>query len=94
MWNLEVQGKTAVCVALDGQVLGVLGIADVPKPEALLTVNALQNMSIDVWMVTGDNRTTAEAIAEEFGIPKDHVVSGAMPQDKVLTTHQLLPVLI
>ena len=89
MWNLEVQGKTAVCVALDGAVLGVLGIADVPKPESLLTVKALQNMNIDVWMVTGDNRTTAEAIAEEFGIPKDHVVSGAMPQDKVTKVKEL-----
>ena len=83
MWSIEVQGKTAVCVALDSEVLGVLGIADVPKPESLLAVTALRSMGVDVWMVTGDNKTTAEAIADQFDIPKDRIISGAMPQDKV-----------
>jgi soluble P-type ATPase len=89
MWNIEVQGKTAVCVALENEILGILGIADVPKPEAYLAVTALRSAGVDVWMVTGDNKTTAEAIADEFGIPKDRVVSGAMPQDKVAKVREL-----
>ena len=89
MWNIELQGKTAVCVALDGEVLGVIGVADVPKPESLLAVTALRSMGMDVWMVTGDNKTTAEAIADQFDIPKDRVISGAMPQDKVAKVIEL-----
>lgn len=89
MWNIEVQGKTAVCVAFSGEVLGVLGVADVPKQEAFSAVTALRSIGLDVWMVTGDNKTTAEAIAEEFNIPKDRVVSGAMPQDKVKKVKEL-----
>lgn len=89
MWDIEVQGKTAVCVAVDHEILGILGIADVPKPEAYLAVTTLRGAGIDVWMVTGDNKTTAEAIADEFGIPKNRVVSNAMPQDKVAKVREL-----
>jgi high-affinity K+ transport system ATPase subunit B len=51
MWDLEIQGKTAVCVALDGTIRGVLGLADTAKPEAYSTIRALQGMHMDVWMV-------------------------------------------
>jgi cation transport ATPase len=51
MWDLEIQGKTAVCVALDGSIRGVLGLADTAKPEAYTTIRALQGMHMDVWMV-------------------------------------------
>jgi P-type E1-E2 ATPase len=64
----------------------ILGIADIPKPEALLAIRALRHMGMDIWMVTGDNKTTAEAIADEFDILKDRVVSGAMPQGKSILT--------
>ena len=89
MRDIEMQGKTAVCVAVDHEILGILGIADVPKPEAYLAVTTLRSAGIDVWMVTGDNKTTAEAIADDFGIPKDRVVSNAMPQDKVAKVREL-----
>jgi high-affinity K+ transport system ATPase subunit B len=69
MWDLEIQGKTAVCVALDGSIRGVLGLADTAKPEAYSTIRALQEMHMDVWMVrmialrtvtsTGASRTPA-----------------------------------
>jgi high-affinity K+ transport system ATPase subunit B len=51
MWDLEVQGKTAVCVAVDGAVRGLLGLADTAKAEAYSTIQALRRMNIDVWMV-------------------------------------------
>lgn len=89
MWDMEVQGKTVVCIALNGKVVGVIGIADVAKKEAFSTIAVLRSMGIDVWMVTGDNRTTAEAIADELDIPKDRVVAGVMPADKVAKVAEL-----
>lgn len=89
MWNLEVQGKTAVCVALDGMVVGVLGVADVSKPEAHSTIRALRALGLDVWMLTGDSRTTAEALADAFDIPKDRVMAGVLPRDKAAKVAEL-----
>jgi Cu+-exporting ATPase len=83
LWDLEVQGKSAVCVALSNVILGVLGIADKIKPDAPQAISALRNMGIDVWMVTGDNRTTAETVAGDLDIPKDRIIASAMPADKV-----------
>lgn len=83
MWDLEVQGKTAVCVAFNSAIVGVLGIADTIKSEAIGTVASLKAMGMDVWMVTGDNKTTASAIGEELGIPVDRIVAGALPAEKV-----------
>ena len=54
MWDIEIQGKTAICAALDREVVGVLGVADVAKEEALSTIRALHAMNIDVWMITGE----------------------------------------
>ena len=51
MWDLEIQGKTAMLVAVDGAIRGLLGVADTPKPEAFSTVRALVAMGMDVWMV-------------------------------------------
>ncbi len=51
MWDLEIQGKTAVCVAVDGAIRGVLGLSDTAKPEAYSTIRALRAMGMDVWMV-------------------------------------------
>ena len=83
LWDLEIKGRTAICVALNQVVVGVLGVADCTKPDAAQAISALRSMGIDVWMVTGDNRTTAESIALELEIPKDRVVAAAMPGDKV-----------
>ena len=69
--------------------MGLVGVADAPKPESYLTVHALRKMGVDVWMVTGDNRTTAEAIAKAVGIPTDRIVAGAMPADKVTKVEEL-----
>eukprot|EP00604_Paraphysomonas_vestita_P002067 CAMPEP_0174820528 /NCGR_PEP_ID=MMETSP1107-20130205/4426_1 /TAXON_ID=36770 /ORGANISM="Paraphysomonas vestita, Strain GFlagA" /LENGTH=519 /DNA_ID=CAMNT_0016036059 /DNA_START=11 /DNA_END=1567 /DNA_ORIENTATION=- len=83
MWDLEIQGKTAVCVAFNSMIIGVLGIADIIKPEAHSTIKSLKSMGIDLWMVTGDNRTTASAIGDELEIPQDRIIAGALPSDKV-----------
>ena len=70
MWDLEIQGKTAVLVTKGETVVGILGIGDVLKADAVSTVQALRSQNIDVWMLTGDNRTTAEAVADQLDISK------------------------
>ena len=89
MWDLEIQGKTAITVSLNYKVLGVIGIADVVKPDAYDALCALKQLGIDIWMVTGDNRTTAESIGDELGISKDRIVAGVMPVDKVTKVEEL-----
>jgi P-type Cu+ transporter len=84
LWDLEINGKTAVCVALGKAIVGIIGVADTTKPDAAPAISALREMGVDVWMVTGDNRTTAESIAMELEIPKDRILASAMPGDKVL----------
>jgi soluble P-type ATPase len=55
-----------------------------------VAVTALRAMGIDIWMCTGDHKVTAEAVAAEFGIPKNRVIAGAMPQDKVAKIESLV----
>jgi Cu+-exporting ATPase len=86
---LEVQGKTAVLVAVDTNIIGIIAVADRPKDEAYSTIAALQEMGVEVWMVTGDQRTTAHAIADDLNIPRDKVMAGAMPMAKVSKVEEL-----
>ena len=87
--RLEQTGRTAVVLAVNSQVCGVMGVADPVKADAATCISALRNMGLDVWMVTGDNRTTAEAVASKLNMPLDRVVADCMPNDKVKTMHDL-----
>ena len=84
---LSVQAKTAAFVALDGEVRGVLAIADALKPGAREAVTKLQDRGITVVMLTGDNLATANAIAEQAGI--DRVFAEVLPGDKAATVDKL-----
>lgn len=77
---LEEQGMTAVLVLLDGKLCGAIGIADVLKPTSAEAVAELKRMGIDVVMITGDNRRTAQAIGKKLGIEK--VLAEVLPGDK------------
>ena len=74
------QGKTAMIAALDGEVIGVVAVADTIKDEAHETVAALQKMGMDVIMMTGDHKDTAAAIAKQIGI--SHVFAEVLPEEK------------
>ncbi len=74
------EGKTAVLLAFAGRIEGMIAVADVIKPEAPVTVAALKSMGLDVVMITGDGRRTAEAIARQVGISR--VLAEVLPQDK------------
>jgi Cu+-exporting ATPase len=79
--RLASEGRTPVYVALENEVLAVLGVADPLKPEAKEAVDMLRRMKVDVVMLTGDSRATAESVAHEVGI--DRVVAEVMPDQKV-----------
>ena len=78
--ELTAGGRSALWVSVDGELAALLGVADPLKPSALPTVRALQAEGIEVVMVTGDGRTTAEAIASELGI--DRVEAEVLPDGK------------
>jgi Cu+-exporting ATPase len=75
------QGQAGAIVTVDGAPAGAIEIADAIKPEAAEAVRRLREMGIEVWMLTGDNRATAEAVARAAGI--DHVLAEVLPADKV-----------
>ncbi|MTV48927.1 cadmium-translocating P-type ATPase [Heliobacillus mobilis] len=80
--TLESEGKTAMFMAVDHSAAAVIAVADTIKETSAEAVSALKSMGIQVWMITGDNRRTAEAIAQQAGI--DHVIAEVLPEDKAL----------
>ncbi len=66
----EAAGKTVILIAVDGEIQGVMGIADALKPSSAAAVKTLQKLGLEVVMLTGDNRKTAEAIAQQVGIER------------------------
>ncbi len=78
--EMTAEGRTVVVVAIDGRASAVIGISDAPRPTARAAVEALQQQGVEVVMLTGDNRTTAERIARELGIRE--VMAEVLPADK------------
>ncbi len=78
--ELSKKGRTLMYVAADGQLAGLMAAADALKPTSRDAVARLQQMGVEVVMITGDNRDTANAIAEEAGITR--VLADVLPQDK------------
>jgi len=78
--KLEEDGKTAVLVAVDNLLSGILGVADTLKENTPPAISELKKMGLKVVMITGDNKRTAEAIATRIGI--DQVMAGVLPEDK------------
>ncbi|MNB76112.1 Copper-exporting P-type ATPase A [compost metagenome] len=87
MQRLEQEGKTAMLVAVDGKVQGIVAVADTIKPTSREAVAALRRMNIDVVMITGDNERTARAIAAEAGI--DRVMAEVLPEGKAEAVRKL-----
>lgn len=78
--QLAEQGKTPMYFAQEGQLVGIIGVADVLKPSSKEAVAQLKHLGIDVTLLTGDHRKTAQAICKELEI--EHVIAEVMPQDK------------
>lgn len=77
---LASQGKTPMYIAKDGKIAGIIAVADTVKESSLRAIKKLHKMGIEVAMITGDNKRTAEAIAKQVGI--DRVLSEVLPEDK------------
>ena len=80
--SLEQQGKTAMIAVIDGKVAGIVAVADTVKVGSAEAVRQLQAQGLAVWMITGDNRRAAQAIAAQVGIPAEHVLAEVLPEDK------------
>ncbi len=78
--SLADAGKTPVFVVIDGQLAGILAVADAIKPTARETIDRFRRAGIEVVMITGDNRRTANAVARQLGI--DRVDAEVLPADK------------
>ena len=78
--HLEQEGKTTIVVAVGNRAAGTIGISDQLKPGAAAAIAGLKAMGLQVVMITGDNRRTAEIIAGQIGI--ERVLAGVLPKDK------------
>jgi Cu+-exporting ATPase len=79
---LEQQGKTTMLVAIDGNVAGLVAVADTVKVGSVEAIKQLHAQGLEVWMITGDNRRAAQAIAAQVGIQAEHVLAEVLPDDK------------
>jgi P-type Cu2+ transporter len=89
MAALQAAGKTVMVVALDGAATGLIAVADRVRPTARQTIAALRALGVQVAMLTGDNRQTAEAVGRALDIPADRVFAEVLPADKAHYVKQL-----
>lgn len=85
--RLEYLGKSAIYIVVDGKIQGLMGIADAVKPTSIQAIKALQKLGLEVVMLTGDNRRTAETIAREVGIKR--ILAEVRPDQKAEEIKQL-----
>ncbi|WP_128896521.1 heavy metal translocating P-type ATPase [Longirhabdus pacifica] len=80
MQAYEAQGKTSMLIARNSKVVGIVAVADTVKETAKSAITQMKEQGLDVYMITGDNTKTAQAIAEQVGI--DHVFAEVLPEEK------------
>ena len=80
--DLEKEGKTVVFVALDNKIEALIGIADTIKEDSIEAIKKLQEMGIELYMITGDNKRTAAAIGKQVGIKEENILAEVLPKNK------------
>ena len=87
LYRMQREAKTVAAVARDGKAIGVIGIADTLKSESVRAIKILKRMKIQCVMLTGDNKATADVVADQVGI--DRVIADVLPQDKAKAVEKL-----
>ena len=87
--SIDLGTATGAWVARDGSAIGVIGLADTVKPGAAEAVSRMRAARIEVWMLTGDRRATAEAIGAQVGIGPERIVADVLPADKAAAVERL-----
>lgn len=85
--KLASEGKTPMYIGIDGRIAGIIAVADTVKESSKKAIEKLHGMGIEVAMITGDNKRTAEAIAKQVGI--DRILAEVLPQDKAIEVKKL-----
>jgi len=85
--RLENEGKTAMILAIDKELKGIIAVADTIKESSKRAIEELKNMHIEVYMITGDNQRTANAIAKQVGI--ENVIAEVLPEDKAANVEKI-----
>ena len=83
-------GLTMFCVSIDGELVAVFGLKDLLRPDAIETVNQLKKRSVEVSIVSGDNKEAVQSVAGLLGIPGSHVRSRCSPTDKQVYVREML----
>ncbi|MCK4765123.1 MAG: copper-translocating P-type ATPase [Candidatus Aminicenantes bacterium] len=87
--DLEADGKTVMYAAFDGALAGIIAVADTVKEDSAAAIRELRSLGIEVFMMTGDNRRTAEAIGRQVGIKQDHILAQVLPEHKAAEVKKL-----
>jgi len=87
--RLAADGKTPMYIAVDGAAAGLIAVADTVKAESREAIGALHALGLEVWMLTGDNRATAAAIADQVGIAPEYVLAEVLPGEKAAKIEEL-----
>jgi len=85
--RLAMEGKTPMYIGIEGKIAGIIAVADIVKESSERAISNLHSMGIEVVMITGDNKNTAEAIAKQVGI--DRALAEVLPQDKAEQINRL-----
>ena len=85
--QLQSEAKTAMLVAIDDEVVGVIGVADIVKDSSQVAIEELRSMDLRVTMITGDNIKTAQSIAQQVGV--DNVLAEVLPGEKAIEVKKL-----
>lgn len=85
--KMEAEGETALLMAMDGQAAAVMGVADTLKDTSAQAVTDLKQLGIEVWMISGDNSVTVQAIGRQAGI--DHLIAEVLPEEKAREVKRL-----
>ncbi|MBT7903087.1 copper-translocating P-type ATPase [Candidatus Woesearchaeota archaeon] len=87
--SLELEGKTVMLLSNNSKLLGVIAVADTIKPSSRFAIQKLHKLGLKVFMITGDNERTANAIAKQINLSSKNVFAGVLPKDKADYVKQL-----